>query len=389
MKKLSALLMLGLFIVSACTFNVELLTPEAAVLITPTSTSITPTPAETIEVSPTPLATSTELPSSTPAQVLSEPQFSNARFTVDISANLYQSIFPARTRRVYAVWDYQNMRPGSMMRRDWYFNNVLWITREEPWDFSKYGANGTIKDISIFDLDVGLGSGDYRLELYIDLQPQPIGGLTWPSFTISNTESEARITSPDGQWVADADDPKILIVRNTGREVRQVFSGNEITNLAWLPDSQHIVFVDRDRSQQQTPTDLGIQDDLWIVEITSGESHLLYQHTAPFGKFSFSPDGRYISSIEGSGFVDACFVDSRLIFFELASDFRTARSIRQEAFSGISTAPDTVVYPVEGGTWHNETKYLVPLNGTCNFDQNLVGTYVFDLSELHAKKWGQ
>ncbi|HXQ37278.1 MAG TPA: hypothetical protein VN843_24930, partial [Anaerolineales bacterium] len=286
------------------------------------------------------------------------------------------------------VWDYQNMYSGLLVRRDWYFNDVLWITREEPWDFSKYGSNGTIKDISVFDLDVGLESGKYRLELYIDMQPQPVGEVTWPEFTITDGGSEARVTSPDGQRVADADDPRTLLLRDTSKSVRQLFSGKEITNLTWLPDSQHIIFVDRDRSQQQLPTDLGIQDDLWIVDILTGESHLLFQNTVSFGEFSFSPDGRYMASIEGSGFADACFVDSRLIFFELASDFRTARSIKQEQFSGISSAQDTVVYPVEKGTWQNETKYLIPLNGTCNFDQNLVGTYVFNLSELHARKWG-
>ena len=384
MKKLSACFMLIAFILPACTFNVVVLTPEPL-----TSTLVTLT--ETIAFTPTSIATVTvtETPSTTPTQASQTPQFSNVRFTVDVSSNIYQTIFPARTRRIYAVWDYQNMREGLIIRRDWYLNDELWIPRQERWNFSKYGANGTIKDIAVFDLDVGLDSGDYRLELYIDMQPQSIGGISWPSFTISEPKSEARVTSPDGQWVADADDPQALLVRNTGRDVRQVFSGNEITNLAWLPDSQHIVFVDRDRSQQQTPTELGIQDDLWIVDILSGELHLLYQNTVAFGEFSFSPDGHYMASIEGSGFADACFVDSHLIFFELASDFRTARSIKQEQFSGISAAQDTVVYPVEKGTWQNETKYLVPLNGTCNFDQNLVGTYVFNLSEMQARKWGE
>lgn len=385
MRKLAALLMSFAFGVSACTFNVEVLTPE--IIMTPTALTTT----ETEVTIPTLVATDTATTeaSATPTQVLSTPQFSNARFTADVSTNSYQNVFPARIRKIYAVWDYQNMRPGLIIRRDWYFNGVLWITREEPWDFSKYGASGTIKDISVFDLDIGLDSGDYRLELYIDMQPQPIGGINWPSFTISSAKSEARVTSPDGQWVADADDPNVLLLRNTGRDVRQLFSGNEITNLVWLPDSQHIVFVDRNRSQQQTPTDLGIQDDLWIVDILIGESHLVYQSTVSFGEFSFSPDGRYMASIEGSGFADACFVDSRLIFFELASDFRSVRTIKQEQFSGISAAADTVVFPVGEGTWQNETKYLVPLNGTCNFDQNLAGTYVFNLSELHARKWGQ
>lgn len=382
MKKISVLLMLSVLIVSACTFHVELLTPEVAI----PSTTV---PTETIEVSPTPPATATARPSSTPSQVLSEPQFSNARFTLDAGSNVYQFIFPARTRRVYAVWDYQNMREGLMVRRDWYFNDVLWITREELWDFSKYGADGTIRDISVFDLDVGLESGNYRLELYIDLQPQPISDVSWPVFTISAEPAEERVTSPNGQWVADASDPRVLLIRDIGKDVREVFNGTEITNLTWLPDSRHLLFVNRDRSQQVQGLDVGIHDDLWIVEVQSGETHLLYQNTYPFGKFSFSPDGRYMVSIEGSGYGDACGVDSRLIFFEFASDFRTARSIRQEQFSGISVAQGTVVYPVEEGNWQNETKYIVPLNGTCNFDQSLVGTYVFDLSDLKVRKWGQ
>lgn len=382
MKKLRALLVFIAFTISACTFNVEVLTPE---VLTPTAL----TPTSTVVVAPTSIATVTGSPSATPTSVLSVPQFTNARFTTDVSLNIYQKNFPARTRQVYAVWDYQNMRAGLNIRRDWYFNNVLWITREEPWDFSKYGASGTIGDISVFDLDVGLESGSYRLELYIDMQPQPIGEVTWPEFTISDGGSEARVTSPDGQWVADGDDPKILLLRDTGKDIRQLFSGQEITNLTWLPDSQHIIFVDRDRSQQQAPTNLGIRDEMWIVEIFSGESHLLYQNAVPFGEFSFSSDGRYIASIEGSGYGDACFVDSRLIFFELASDFRTARSIKQEKFSGISAAQDIVIYPVEEGAWQSETEYLVPLNGTCNFDQNLVGTYLFDLQSLNAQKTGQ
>ncbi|HET9907987.1 MAG TPA: hypothetical protein VFQ23_15155 [Anaerolineales bacterium] len=381
MKKISVLLILGIFIVSACTFNVEVLTPEA-VIPTP------PSPTETLVPLPTPIATRTEPPFLSPTDAASLPQFSNTRFTLDVTTNLFQTVFPARIRRVYAVWDYQNMRPGLIVRRDWYFNNVLWITREEPWDFSKYGENGTVQDISVFDLDVGLASGEYRLELYIDMRSQPIGEGSWPLFTIAEADTESRVTSPDGRWVADVDNPRTLLVRDIGKSVRELYAGNEITNVTWLPDSQHILFVDRDRSLQVKGLDVGILDDLWIVDVASGESHLLYKNTNQLGKFSFSPDGRFAAGFDGSGFGDACLVDLRMIFFEFASDFRSVRTIKQDQFSGISAEPNIVIYPVEEGTWQNETKYLVSLNGTCNFDQNLVGKYVFDLLELNAKKWG-
>lgn len=378
MKKISACLIFVAYILTACTFNVEVLTPEP---LTPTEVVVTPSTATLAVI---------ESVSVTPTEVLLTPQFSNARFSVDVSTNIYQDIFPARTRRVYAVWDYQNMREGLSIRRDWYYNNVLWISREEPWDFSKYGANGTISDISVYDLDVGLESGEYRLELYIDMQPQPIGEVTWPMFTISSGGSETRVTSPNGQWIADADDPRKLLIRDTGKNVRQLFTGNEVANLTWLPDSQHILFIDRDRSQQVKGINVGVRDDLWIVEVISGESHLLYKNTALIGKLVLSPDVHYIASIDGSGFGDACFVDKKLIFFELSGDYRSVKSIKQDQFTGIPFINnDVVVYPVEMGVWKNEFKFDVMLAGTCNADQGLFGRYLLDLRSLKAEKTGQ
>lgn len=73
------------------------------------------------------------------------------------------------------------------------------------------------------------------------------------------------------------------------------------------------------------------------------------------GRLVVSPDSHYIASIEGSDFEDACFVDSSLIFFELASDLRNATIMKQEQFSGVPDAPDSSVYPVEAGAWQGDT----------------------------------
>ena len=51
-------------------------------------------------------------------------------------------IFPAGTKQVYAVWNYMNMRAGMTVKREWYLNGQLWLTREEEWDFAKYGEHG-------------------------------------------------------------------------------------------------------------------------------------------------------------------------------------------------------------------------------------------------------
>ncbi|HXQ35811.1 MAG TPA: hypothetical protein VN843_17480, partial [Anaerolineales bacterium] len=78
MKKLSALLLFIAFTIPACTFNVEVLTPEIA--FTPTALTSTEA-AVTIPTSVATVTVTAESPA-TPTQVLSAPQFSNARFTV-------------------------------------------------------------------------------------------------------------------------------------------------------------------------------------------------------------------------------------------------------------------------------------------------------------------
>lgn len=94
------------------------------------------------------------------------------------------------------------------------------------------------------------------------MQPQPVGEIEWPAFMVVNATSEMRVTSPNGQWVAEADDPRKLLVRDTGKNMRELFSGNEITNLTWPPDSEHVIFLDRDRARQETAFGVEIRDDL-------------------------------------------------------------------------------------------------------------------------------
>jgi hypothetical protein len=97
-----------------------------------------------------------------------------------------------------------------------------------------------------------------------------------------------------------------------------------------------------------------------------------------------SLDGKYIAGLIGSGFGDACFVDKRLIFFELANDFKSAKPIEQKSFIGVPSAADSVVYPLAEGSWWVGNQYLVTLNGTCGMDTSLLGPFVFDVPGLKA-----
>ncbi len=205
MKKLFVLHLILIILTSGCTFNVDVLAPTRPVTdssqLTPYTTQIIPSPLATISAT-------AELPSPTPVPPTTDPLFFNARTSSSPNDINPQSTFPERIKAVYAIWDYQNMREGLKIRREWYLDGRLWLTREETWDFKKYGADGTIRDISIYDNDTGLDSGGYQLRLYINNALQPIGpGISapvqpWITFVIGMEKTPQPIASPAVPGVA-------------------------------------------------------------------------------------------------------------------------------------------------------------------------------------------
>lgn len=385
MKRKSLFLIVVAFLSSGCTFHMEVFRPASPTADVLTPTTVVPSPSPTSTLIPTvpPL-----LPSPTLAPTA--PQFFNAKFKLDPNTPLYQNIFPAKTKRIYAVWEYRNMRDGMMVRRDWYYNNTLWISREEPWDYSKYGPSGTMRDISVYDLDAGLLSGSYRFELYIDAQPQPIfGGIYWPTFTISPNEFRLQAISPDGSRIALVHNPTLLSVVDPNGNVQEMYEGTEIANLAWFPDSQHILFIDRDSSGQVPGTNRGVRDDLWILDVINAGTYRIYESESTLGLvggFVISPDGGYAASTGGSGYGDACIVDLQIVFFRIAANFQSTEVMEQKQFEGLPSVPDSTVYPAEGGVWRSNNEFAVPLKVACPPDESLAGEYVFEMSGMTATK---
>jgi hypothetical protein len=287
------------------------------------------------------------------------------------------------------------MHAGVNVKREWYLNGKPWLLREEPWDLAKYGEAGVIRDISIFETELSLPSGVYQLRVYIDNVLQPIGRLTndqpetWLNFEILPSESVAEAISPDSRWRAVVLDGHLLSVRDVDGTPMQLFDGREIPHIVWLPDSQHLLFVDRERTGPGEESNSGVRDDLWVVDILNQETRLIYESDTAVGignGFVISPSSRYIASIEGSGVADACLVDTRLIFFEIAPDYRSVKAIKQAQFAGIVAPPDSAVYPADAGRWESENQYVVPLNVTCTTNKGLPGTYVFNLLQLTVEK---
>ena len=383
MKNAVALIALIVVLLSGCTYDFEVLTSAAPTLETPTLTELAP--------STTPTLTPTIEPrSSTPTTSATQPQFFGAQFTLDPSTSIYQTIFPAKTQKIYAVWEYRNMRAGLKVRRDWYHNDTLWISREERWDFSRYGAEGTMRDISVYDLVAGLSPGRYRFELYIDALPQPIfGGLSWPTFTITEGEVNVRESSPTGSWIALVHDLRILSIMDSKGNMQEMYRGVEITNLSWLPDDKHLIFVDRDRSKEN-PVGMGILDDIWVVNVETGQSTLLFEDNdelmRPFVVSAASASGYYAASVEGSGFFDACFVDMKVVIFEINPGINVNSRVVQEDFAGLPGGQDMDVYPSGQGEWLSSGRFKIPLDFTCTMDATLKGSYIFDMGSLSVAK---
>ena len=284
-----------------------------------------------------------------------------------------------------------------MIKREWFLNGKPWLLREEPWDFAKYGEEGVMRDISIYENELSLPSGVYQLRVYIDDVLQPIGTFapgrdqpeTWLNFEILPTESITEVTSPDSRWRGVILGGHLLILRDINGTPTELFDGREIPYFAWFPNSQHILFVDREHPEPVEGTNIDIRDDLWIVDIVSQETLLVYESDTMLGigsGFVISPYSRYVASTEGSGAADACFVDTRLIFLEVAPDYRSVKAIKQEQFDGIPTLPDSSVYPREMGQWEDEDQYAVRLSVTCTINKGPQGTYVFNMIQLTAAK---
>jgi hypothetical protein len=80
-----------------------------------------------------------------------------------------QNVFPSGTDEVYALWEYTGMSPTDNIRRIWFRDDQIWLTREEGWEWSKYGGEGTMRDLSVYDNEgSGLASATYRLQLYVN-----------------------------------------------------------------------------------------------------------------------------------------------------------------------------------------------------------------------------
>lgn len=328
----------------------------------------------------------------TPTPQVDSPGFSEIYFYNPMETRTgcgvnYQPEFPARVRQIYASWRYARMRQGLNIRREWYRDGKLWLQRDEAWDFSKYGADGTISDISIYDFDAGLEPGSYELQLYIDGQAQFQAG-SGNGFLIDSSPS-LEIASPNKLLTAIFADPQKLMIREADGTQWELLRANEISSLAWFSDSRHIVYSDVDHSRQTGCGDPRILSALWIVDAASGEKHQVGLSDERLHDALVSPAGDYIAAFDGSGHGDACWHDQKLLFIKLDKDLKRIEAYRPEDFGGVTPGTsDSTIYPVGSGAWQDATHFSIGLDWTCVAANDPGGTYSFDLATKQATRTG-
>jgi Tol biopolymer transport system component len=316
------------------------------------------------------------------------PQFIDGIFfaaTPDVASA--QRVFPAGTAEVYALWSYAGMREGLTIRREWYLDGVLWLVREEPWDFDRYGAAGFVTDISIFDDGGGLPSGNYSLRLFIDEEEQFFGeGAGGPEarFQISEPAALLPVVSPDGTQTALVEGTGTLVVEEASGRRRELLTVGEIGNLAWFPKGENLVYTVLDRSNQQPGGGtIGLLRELWVVNLRTEATHQIGTTAENFHDPLVSPDGRHLALIAGTDFGDACYVDRKLWILELDGDLRVRFSYYQLDFTGIPDAGDAYVDRLI--SWADAGRLEVELKWVCA-DGDPDGRYRIDISERVAEK---
>jgi len=340
-------------------------------------------------------------PSQTPTSTNTPavPGFSSLRFSTQADGIKTQKFFVAGTPRIYALWDYSNILPGMTVRRVWSRDGIEWIRREEPWDYEKYGANGTIRDISIFDEETGLESGKYSLSLYLFGEnknlPENQALQETNSIRIFPPDISTPISSPDKSHTAYINLGGRLTIEDPQGEMNELVVTQEISDLAWFPDNQHLIYADRDRTNQvNESSDIGITHKLWILDIVTGNRILVSSAEDNFHTPVVSPDGKMVAVLTGSSMREACQASPTLSILELDNNFRVRKTYTIDDFTGLTvdTQSGGMIVPhnpQSPGDWQRNNQLVVPLTWTCVDQQNAPdGLYLLDFTTMNARRIG-
>lgn len=376
----------------------------------PTAAQITPTPigqsAPTTTVSSQPTATTPATqaaPATSPSQPTTPPQTGDPAFIGPVyfsdqpSTVSQNTAFPAGVEEIWAIWNYANMRDGVTVRRVWYKDGEVWVEREEKWNFAKYGANGTVTDISIYDRDHGLEPGKYELHLYIDGKEQYVSPSEGPaSFLIyaGDAPNADRLYPGGTDQMAIVRGLGTLIYKGADGQEKTLAQEGEIEVVQWFPDNQRLLYVALDRSMAPQGPTFDWKWRLWAVVLATGEKYPLSEESEKLHNPIISPQGDIIALTKGSDYFDAGAVDTELVFMYLDAFFKRNTTKSFLVFDGIPPNSLSGAYPIKvsskpyPGEWVGIGEFHAAMQSTFNAPDFDPGIYAFFTKEMIAKRIG-
>ncbi len=343
--------------------------PEATAIITTTAI-----PNEVLSTTPT----------STHANAA---RFYKLHFNLSGNNSIPQVVFPAGTEEVFAIWDYANISPGDVIRRVWMKNGAEWLVREETWDSALYDSDGVVSDVSVYDFEgSGLESGIYHLTLYINEVHQAES-----SFEIG-VATDAGLSASSGAQLAWVQAGHTLMLDTQEAAPRELAQANEIVELRWLPDGQHLLYVDQQTTDQGGPP--WPRHLLWLVDTVTGEQWQLSSVERNLHRLGPANNEQFIRTLSGSDYSDACAMDRQLVFVELDENYQLVALHQQREFDSVLTSKPYSFFPADVGKWVSDHEYDVNLTAFClvpgmtasEEDLALPGRYRFNLETMTSVK---
>lgn len=346
----------------------------------PTATPVTFQPTPTL-----PVATDEPSPTDAPAGG-DGPVFTGPiRFTTDPNNPGAQRSFPADVQEIWAVWDYSGMSDGDLIRRVWYLNGQPWLAREEAWNFARYGASGTVRDISIYDYETpgGLQAGEYRVQLFINgVEQIPLDATDQVAFSIGagGAEDDVAFPSPDLSRTAILQPSGTLLLSDSDGSTRPLAQAGEITDVEWFPDGQHLLYVTFDGGNG-SPLDR--MWDMWVVNVDTGQAWQINQPDERLHDPAIVPQGDVIAVVAGTNYGDAGLIDRQLAFVFLTLDLQRSAVVYAAEFQGIPDDSAGSVHPIPTddlplpGEWVSIAEFHAIMNNTWQVEDFEPGVYAF------------
>lgn len=179
---------------------------------------------------------------------------------------------------------------------------------------------------------------------------------TLETVTISGNATEYE-PSPDGKWIGFVAQGEIFMVPSDkgGDAIRLTHCPARDFDFVWSPDSKKIAYV----------CENGADQNICILDVETKQSRPLTDTVAPEVSPQFSPNGKWVAFIAGSGGGAICVVPAeggvvrQIVQGPFIGDFRWSPDSRWIAFTKRDAANTTDIWvvPEAGGTAVNITRY--------------------------------